>query len=158
MNLRARIAELVAEHPDGDAANLARTLVNEINLDDVIPLIEETIKHVQRARTHSIEQRAQIDRLNILRTRTGCAMKTISAEERQQQLINANLLKAQWRDGSGKPVVIGEATVEQIRARIEMLRKQRHGLDRTIEFMEECERALIESGARCLNDLAASAA
>jgi Mg2+ and Co2+ transporter CorA len=146
--------ELVAQNPNIDADTLARKLLDEINLTDVLPLIVDEIKHIQRAVTHQHERAAMIARLHRTHHRQDAAQV-----EKISKMVAANnarvreLLRRQWQLGDGNAVNIGEATLDQIRQRLAMLRKQRAGLSDTIGYLEAIEAELVRTGANCLNDL-----
>ena len=154
MNLRQRISELVAENPSMDADTIARKLLDDINLNDVLPLIVDEIKHVQRAVTQRHERAANIARLNATHRPCSTAQnETIAAMMASNTQRVRELLRRQWQLGDGTCVDVGAATLDQIRQRLDMLRKQRNGLSTTIGYLEQIEAELVRTGASCLNDL-----
>ncbi len=67
-------------------------------------------------------------------------------------------LSTRFATGDGRFVLWGEATIDDHRMRMEMLTRLRNGLDATIARHQSAIDLLVESGARCLNDLGEVAA
>lgn len=164
VSIRNKISDAIAAHPDHDSETIARNLLNKTSKSELFPLLLEEIEHVRRAITKNHERA-------VARSQMASFLENAAAKHNQPTSLNVvndfvahiiqqrrELLVMEWSLGDGTKVEIGEATVEQIRQRLNMLRKQHSGLGQTIRDLEAIEAELVRSGCNCLNDMLNNAA
>lgn len=151
MTISEKVDQLLDRYPDADPNELAAALIASVNKKDLIPIVADHIMFRQRNRVRSIEHRFA----DHFRER----FMSGEPDSTPVDLTELTpLFKESFRMGNGKPpIVIGEATLEELQIRREMLLKKRDGLDRTITFLDWAISTLETTGARCLNDLAGAA-
>lgn len=159
MSIRHTIREAVAADPDATSETIARNILTTINKHDLLALLIEEVDHARRAVTKNHERAANVARMNAFLQRMSTSTPTPTTWEKVAEFDAMNrerikqLMIQSWSLGDGTKVQIGEATLDQIRQRLDMLRKQHAGLGKTIEDLQTVERELVRSGATCLNDL-----
>lgn len=150
MSIRAAIAAALDADPNIDAEQLAKTVLAQARKADLLPLVVEEVRLQQRHSTRRIERSVRIKQLA---ARLGQSTIPQVAAEPDQRRYLLDLLGRTWSLGDGTTVAIGQATLPEIRQRLEMLRRQRDGLDQSIQVLEAVEAELVRTGANCLDDL-----
>jgi hypothetical protein len=129
----------------GDPARSAEAVATELKLnarqrEALFPLIAAECERIDRNRVRNVEQSVNVGR------------RVDPTAER------ADLMRETFTLGSGERIPWGSATVEQHLARIEYLSKYRDGINATIGRHQAAVDRLLESGAKCLDEIVQVAA
>lgn len=153
MSIYRIIEEVLTEDPSGEPMALAAEVVRRVRRkQDFLPVVADAIRTQQRNRVRHIERSAGAALLS--RFTTGKPMSFPKSEPGEAVAKFLSILHEPISFGDGSPPVTwGKATLEELKARREMLVKKRDGINRTIEQLDEAISVLEKSGARCLEDL-----
>lgn len=135
-------SEWVKEQTGDNEHSLAKRALKECETVDLVTVISREIVRLWRMDNHRVEQEW---------------FTPLKAKMGKPASMSSELSSSPFAPGDGSRVTWGEATIDDHRQRVAMLKGQRSGLDRTIKRHEEAIVALEKSGARCLNDLLAKA-
>jgi hypothetical protein len=157
-----RLDELIAAHdvthPLDSDEELAARVMQRVTKTDLLPLLVDAVSHYRRVTTRALERSASVRRLRNLVTQrpAGQTITQLFDEIEGRERIQA-LLRRKWALGDSRTVDVGQATLDEIRQRLVMLRRQAAGMQQTIEFLTDVEAELVRTGARCLDDLISAA-
>lgn len=146
-NIRATISATTKDHPNASTSDIAHAIAEQSTVADLYPLILDAVEHARRDGVRAAERAVTSQRLSLI------ADRVYNQPEMNRPDCLASFLDQRWRLGDGTVVKIGEATLPEVRQRLDMLYRQRDGLNRTIEVLESIAGELERTGARCLNDL-----
>lgn len=151
MSIRPIIAAALDAEPEATSEAIADKVLRIASEADLLPLVVAEVELQRRAIVRRNERAVTIKRLGPLLANAGRTGVIANDETNQERLLD--LMRRVWKLGDGSQVQIGQATLEEVRQRLDMLRKQHAGLGETIEILESVEAELVRSGARCLNEL-----
>jgi len=144
MGLFERIRTFVKLHINEDHKKLAKKLLQEIPKKEMLTLLAWEIQQIQRDIVREKETSVFTEELL---SRFDGKIK-IEADE---NLIE--LMKSSFSMGDGNVALWGNATIEEHQQRIDMLKKQRDGIDETISFHIKAIEFIQKNGVKCLNDM-----
>lgn len=141
MNLR----DAITSHPTVSAFDLATSLVDQIDKNEIILILSNEISRIRRTEVSSVER---------------SVFSSLASNTPQVSLVTPDYIQAfkelfdeKFKLGDGTEVEWGKATVEEHLIRRDMLTKKRDGLTRTISRHDEAIRILTVTGARCLDEV-----
>lgn len=134
------------QKPNASARHLAKRALAELSESAIIPILAQEIDHVRRESVRAREAKQMHD---FFRSGAGTIAPPSVAPE---------MFASPFAVGDGSDATWGEATVEQHRARVAILRNMVAGTQRTIGLHERAIEVLEATGARCLNELGGPAA
>lgn len=143
MTIRDVIRQEAESAINTDPLTVAAAVLAKVTKADLLDLLAEEVKAVQRAAARSTERRAFRD----------VFIKTVDRPRAQVSDGLRSLFATPFHLGNGEEVNWLTASVEQHRQRIEHLSKIRAGLDRTIAQHEEAITLIEQAGASCLADI-----
>lgn len=150
MNLNQQLTELIEQHPDLEADELARTVMTTAHTrkalaELVFPAVKETALIVRRQVTARVERQAFNP--NVRDPQSGLAEPADPVGDRRR------LLSERFALGDGRWVTWTDATVDDHRQRIGYLLAKQSGLQRTIDRHAEAIAQIEAAGATCLGDI-----
>jgi len=153
MKIFRLIREAIKDPATDDPNAICAALFGKVVKADLRPLLLEEIKHHQRERVRDVECR------NLLAHAKPPPIGDLDfvPDNRAIEYFR-ELLGERVQLGDGRATTWGAATLAQHRIRIEMLSKQRDGLDRSIDRHLAAVAILEQTGAPCLQELATVAA
>lgn len=138
----------MAAHPGLSVDELARKYLRAATQDDLLPLIRDVFRNVERSQTRALEVSKDIQRL--LASPMPRAPKPLSEENRK---IIELLGQAPYRfAGSSKR--FAAMTVQDHRERIRMLSVQQAGLARSIQIHQRAIELIEAQKVTCLDEIA----
>jgi hypothetical protein len=146
MNLGDKLREFVEGNSDGDPMELAGMFYETAEKTTLIQLLAGEIQNIQREMVKELERAAFSEEL-FRRFPEGVAFKMPEPSERF-----AKLMENKFAMGDGRVVAWGKATIKEHQMRIEMLKKQRDGIDETIRFHEKAIEIIESANATCLDE------
>lgn len=138
------LREWLSEHNGDDPAKIAAVVIDE-HREWAIEMIADRIEHVRRDGVRDAERRAVASVI-----RYGDGEIRLPPQRSALDLFRL-LLHQPIRLGDGRAVTWGDATIGDHEARITLLRKQRDGIDSTIQLHEQAIGTLRAAGASCLS-------
>jgi len=152
----ALIRRAVKEDPGADTHALATVLMESFRKTDMLPLVEKEVAHQQRAYTREQEASWSRSLADRFRRSTAAIPSPAEVEAAIPDGLKA-LMQSRFRLGDGGTVVSwGGATMQQHELRIEMLKRQRAGIDLTIRRHHEAIDLLRQTGATTLDEVFAT--
>lgn len=148
--IRQVIYEIVAANPERDAHGIAIDVLAKCTKNDLLPLVEDEVVNHMRNAVRGVE-RATFQSLYKGVELSQSGVEYVSAPASRDAF--RSLFHKKFALGDGREVLWGKATVEEHKQRVEMLRKQRDGIDSTIQGHMQAIITLEESGARCLDEM-----
>ncbi len=142
------VRELAREHPDDDPDVLADKMIRRCTKRDLVPIVSHEIAHQQRALAAGREA-AAFKELAVVNA------DSVTVPQSSDDCLAAfrDLFEEQFALGDGTKVTWKEATEQQHLQRVELLQKQRDGLDRAITRHLDAVRLLRERGALSLGQV-----
>lgn len=150
VNLNGRLMELIEQHPEMDAHQLAAAVMATARTraelaDLVLPAVTETALIVRRRVTARVERQAF--------GHSRYDSHGAPAESADPVGDRRRLLSEKFALSDGRWVTWAEATTADHRLRIGYLLAKKAGLDRTISRHEQAIEEIEAAGATCLGDI-----
>lgn len=139
----------VRQNPNAAINELAQRAIEE-HPELIVPVIVEEIEHIRRMGVREQESVAVTSFLKAMGSGGQGIGTRVNAKGEPVRLV---LPSEPFALGNGLKVTWGEATIEQHKQRIGMLRAMMLGTQQTMKLHEGAVKSLKATGALCLNDL-----
>lgn len=160
-NVRDLIRSELDRDRDQDDDVIASRVLYAVSKEDLRPLVLDAIGVAKREITRAQERRSLGRLIEAVRPLPRYVHKDdlLTAKARQKAILDdlrpdwSKLRKESLDLGDGTSVRWGEATIDQLKQRLTMLRAQVRGITTTIVQMEAVIAAMQEAGVERLDDL-----
>lgn len=148
MSLAAFLREQIARNPDTDSEILAARIVRQRECrDELAHALAREIDHMRRETARGVEAHAFRRFFEVQRAGGApCVAESLRAVFREKFAL-----------GDGSVVEWGRATIDQHRARVAILSRQRAGIEATIARHEAAIELIASHGATCLDEVGVAA-